>query len=271
MASHDSVKKTLLVAFLLCVIFSVVVSAAAVALSKPQAINKELDRQKNILVAADLYKPGIDINKTFETIETRAINIKTGEVVSDFNVKTYDDRKAAKSPGKNIELDPKVDTGDIKRVASVYVIYLIKNTAGELDQIVLPIFGKGLWSTMYGFISLDKDLKTVRGITFYEHGETPGLGGEIENPRWQKIWQGKKAFAENGEMQLRVIKGEVNNESANAKHQIDGLAGATITSRGVSGTIEFWLGEQGFGKYLNTLRSELGLKAETSTKGENNG
>lgn len=272
MASHDSVKKTFIVAFLLCIFFSVVVSAAAVALSKPQAENKERDRQKNILVAAGLYEPGVNIQEKFSDIETRVIDLKTDQEVKDFPIKGYNDRKAAKDASKNIVLDKKEDIANIKTIASKYVIYLVKSKDGQLTQVILPIFGKGLWSTMYGFMALNKDIKTVSGITFYEHGETPGLGGEIENPRWQNRWKGK-AIYDNGELEIQVIKGEVNENTPDAEYKVDGLAGATITGRGVSHTVRFWLSDSGFGQYLKTLRSELGLppiaKATVNQKDEN--
>lgn len=110
---------------------------------------------------------------------------------------------------------------------------------------------------MYAFLALDKDLKTVTGVTFYEHGETPGLGGEIENPRWNNLWKGKEAFDENNNVQLEIIKGVVNRDRSEANYQIDGLSGATITARGVDKMIKFWLGDDGYSPFLNKLREEL--------------
>jgi Na+-transporting NADH:ubiquinone oxidoreductase subunit C len=124
---------------------------------------------------------------------------------------------------------------------------------GTLDMLVLPIEGKGLWSTMYGFLALDKDLKTVRGLTFYQHGETPGLGGEIDNPRWKALWPDRVAYDEAGEPVIEVIRGRAGTPDEDP-HRIDGLSGATITARGVMHTVNFWLGDDGFGPYLETLR-----------------
>ena len=112
-------------------------------------------------------------------------------------------------------------------------------------MIVLPIKGYGLWSTLYGFLALDKDAVTVRGITYYQHGETPGLGGEVDNPTWKAKWPGRKAYDESWAPALRVIKGQAGPPSS-SPHQVDGLSGATITSRGVNDMINFWLGESGF-------------------------
>ena len=78
---------------------------------------------------------------------------------------------------------------DIKRKPKYMVIYEVEE-GDKIDKYIFPIYGKGLWSTMYGFIALDKDLKTIKGFTFYEHGETPGLGGEVDNPKWKNIVEG---------------------------------------------------------------------------------
>jgi Na+-transporting NADH:ubiquinone oxidoreductase subunit C len=124
-----------------------------------------------------------------------------------------------------------------------------------IDQIILPVHGKGLWSTMYGFLALDKDGETVRGITFYQHGETPGLGGEIDNPRWKSQWPGKKVYSEDGKVSLGLIKGLVDTSRPDSKYQIDGLSGATLTSNGVTGMVKYWLGQQGFAKFIENLKS----------------
>ena len=78
---------------------------------------------------------------------------------------------------------------------------------GDVLAIILPVEGKGLWSTLYGFIALAPDTRTIEGITFYEHGETPGLGGEVDNPSWKALWPGRKAFDEDWEPAIEVIKG----------------------------------------------------------------
>ena len=148
---------------------------------------------------------------------------------------------------------------------------------------ILPIYGKGLWSTLYGFIAVDADGQTIRGITFYEHGETPGLGGEVENPAWKALWPGKSAFSAE-EIKgssldhlptpiIQVAKGQVTSETVQAEHKVDGLSGATITSNGVTALVRYWLGPDGFGSYLHQLRSERAASIPTSAaaEGETNG
>jgi Na+-transporting NADH:ubiquinone oxidoreductase subunit C len=127
---------------------------------------------------------------------------------------------------------------------------------GSIEKVILPIYGKGLWSTLYGFLALGKDLNTVEGITFYEHGETPGLGGEVDNPNWKALWKGKMAFDDAGTVALTVIKGKVDPSEENARYQIDGLSGSTLTTRGLDAMVKFWLGDQGYGAFLKQLKKD---------------
>jgi Na+-transporting NADH:ubiquinone oxidoreductase subunit C len=105
---------------------------------------------------------------------------------------------------------------------------------------------------MYGFIALEKDLQTVSGLTFYEQKETPGLGGEVENPQWKKQWAGKKVFDAEGKVALQVVKG-----SAEGEYGVDGLSGATITSNGVTNLVHYWLGPSAFGPFIENQRKSI--------------
>jgi Na+-transporting NADH:ubiquinone oxidoreductase subunit C len=107
---------------------------------------------------------------------------------------------------------------------------------GKIDTYILPVSGKGLWSTLYGYLALEADKNHVRGIQFYKHGETPGLGGEVENAEWTAGWKGKTILDEQGELvSITVKKGTVDESiPEQKKHYVDGLAGATITSNGVT-------------------------------------
>jgi len=166
---------------------------------------------------------------------------------------SYDQLRAAKDRSLSIALSGEEDLAKISRREHYAMVYLIV-TDGQLEKIILPIRGYGLWSTLHGFLALENDANTIAGLGFYQHGETPGLGGEIDNPRWKALWPGKKAY-QNDEVGIALIKGSVNPSSANADYQVDGLAGATLTSRGVSNLVQFWLGEMGFNKFLSNVRS----------------
>ncbi|MBN1379101.1 MAG: Na(+)-translocating NADH-quinone reductase subunit C [Gammaproteobacteria bacterium] len=256
MASKDSIKQTLIVSLVLCLVCSVVVSTAAVILKPIQQANKNLDMQAKILATVDLLDKKTDIQTQFKRyIETRVIELESGRFVEDIDAATYDQRKAAKDPATSVELNPEQDFANIKRRAKYATVYLVKQN-DVLQYVVLPVHGYGLWSTMYGFIALKSDLNTLYGLNFYEHAETPGLGGEIENPAWQALWKDKQLYSSDRAAQpaLEVIKGKAS--GTDVIHQIDGIAGATLTSRGVSNMIEFWFSEQGFQHFINRLKSQ---------------
>lgn len=258
--NKDSVSGTLIVAAVTCLVCGVLVSAAAVALRTVQEENRLLDKRVNILQAAGLYEAGMDVDVAFENIERRFVDLESGEYVD--MPDNYDQRKAAKNPQASKALKGDEDIASIRRRPNVAEVYLSVDDAGEVQVIILPISGYGLWSTLHGFVALQADVNTVAGLGFYEHAETPGLGGEVDNPRWKGLWPGKQLFNDNGELAIEVIKGTVDTNSANAVHQVDGLAGATLTTKGVDNLVQFWLGENGFGPYLARLRTDAAVPAE---------
>lgn len=253
--SRDSTGKVLRVAFLLCVVCSVLVSAAAVVLSDRQERNKVEEKNKNILQAAGLYEAGIPVEDQFSKIKIRIVDLQTGEFSQDFDAATFDSRSAARDPETRYQIPPELDLAAIKNRSRYQDVYLVMDD-GRLQQIILPVHGKGLWSTMYGFISLAEDFSTVNGFAFYEHGETPGLGGEIDNPSWKKQWPGKKIYDDAGNLRIEVLKGRVDKKSENAIYQADGLAGATLTARGVSNLLKYWLGDNGYKPFLEKLKKQ---------------
>ena len=124
-----------------------------------------------------------------------------------------------------------------------------------ISKLILPIRGFGLWGTMYGYISLENDFNTVAGIEFYQHKETPGLGAEVDNPKWKALWPGKQIY-QNNDVALKVIKGKVESDDSMNAYKVDGLSGATLTSRGVSNMIEYWFSESGYSSMLTELDYE---------------
>lgn len=260
--NNESVSKTLLVAFLVCVVCGVVVATAAVSLRPVQNENKLIDKRMNILLAAGMYDASQDVNDQFETIERKFVDIDSGDYVE--MPESYDQRTAAKDPKQSERLSGDEDIAGIKNQAKVAEVYLARGDNGELSRIILPVHGYGLWSTLYGFLALEPDANTVAGLGFYEHGETPGLGGEVDNPKWKALWEGKKLYGDQGDVEIQVIKGTVEANTPNAEHKVDGLAGATLTSKGVSNLLEFWVGSNGFGPYLKRMQQEDGAVAETA-------
>ncbi len=253
MFNKDTAGGTLTVALILCVVCSIVVASSAVLLRPLQQANKDLDRKTNILAAAGLLKEGVSIDSQFADISVRAVDLSTGKFTDAVDVAVYDQRKASKDPALSAELSSDDDLAKISRRANIATVYIVESESG-IDKIILPIKGYGLWSTLYGFIALDGDLNTVAGLGFYEHAETPGLGGEVDNPAWKKKWVGKHVFNAEGETALSVVKGAVDTSKAKSVHQIDGLSGATLTGRGVHNLIQFWLGRNGFAPFLSKLK-----------------
>ncbi len=257
----DSMRSIITVAVSVCFVCAVFVSATSVSLKPQQRINKELDRNKNVLVAAGLFEEDVtslsEIPQLFERIETRVVDFQEGRVLSEeeaaavgIDPARYDQRKAAKDAALSIELTDSQDVASISRRARYSVVYLLRDDSG-IEKIVLPVHGYGLWSVMYGFLALESDGSTVGGITFYDQKETAGLGGEVENPAWKAGWRGKQVFDDAGDIALRVVKGKAMQGSA---HDIDGLSGATLTSRGVQNLVAFWMGDDGFGPVLEVLK-----------------
>lgn len=258
----DTISRTLGVALALCVVCSVVVSAAAVMLRPAQLTNQSLDIKSNILAASGMLEPGMGaeaIEERFQEFEIRLVDLETGEYVNPdavgvSDIMKYDQYRAASNPEISINLPTKEDMAGIKRRANIAKIYILKEN-DELKRVVLPIHGYGLWSTLYGFMSLEGDASTIEGIGFYDHAETPGLGGEVDNPRWKAQWEGKELFDEGSdEPKIRLVKGGVSSDAEDKEHKIDALSGATLTSRGVENLVNYWMGERGFAPYLNKLR-----------------
>jgi len=259
--SADSTLQTIKVAAGVCLVCSILVCTAAVVLEPKQTANKALDKMVNILIAGDLIEDGTDLVQIYkENIKTAFVEIESGRIIDPgeynevLNPDDYDIKSAAMNNEYGILIDAKKDLAGIKRRPKYMQIYEVVDKDDNVKKIILPVYGKGLWSTMYGFLAIGNDLKTIEGITFYEHGETPGLGGEIDNPKWKAIWKGKKAFDDKGEVIIEVIKGRVDQTSPKSGHQIDGLSGSTLTTRGVDHTIKYWLSDDGYGPYIDKLR-----------------
>lgn len=256
--------KTISVALTLCLVCSVLVSAVAVGLKPAQVENARLDRNKNILVAAGMFNPesdtAADVAERFKDFDVEIVDLKAGNYLDDEALNTvgipdrnaYDASQATKNQALSDDLGAN-DPAGIGRVPKYAKVYVKSDDDGQPEMVVLPIQGYGLWGTIYGFLTLESDLNTIKGISFYEHKETPGLGARIEEPEWRAKWSGIHSYDENGNVATGVTKAGTPREN-----WVDGISGATLTGRGVSNMIQFWLGEQGYKPYLDTLREESG-------------
>ena len=266
----NSNAKTISVALTLCLVCSVLVSAVAVGLKPAQIENSRLDRNKNILVAADLFDPETDTNddvaERFADFDVKIVDLNQGNYLSDEELaevgitdrNTYDDNQAAKNKALSEDLGNN-DPAGIGRKPKYAKVYVKEDASGNPELVVLPVKGYGLWGTIYGFLTLESDLNTIKGISFYSHKETPGLGARIEEPKWRAQWDGIQSYDDEGNVATGVTK------AGNPKENwVDGISGATLTSRGVSNMIQFWLGEQGYKPYLDYLRKQSGKSLEAS-------
>ena len=256
--SRDSTVRVLLVAFCVCLICSVLVSAAAVGLKNRQERNKQIEKRRNILQIANIYDPAKTVDEQFKDIRMRIVDLGSGQFKADIDPATFDSRLAARDKQSSYSIPADKDIAGIKSRSRYMEVYLVADQ-GRLQQIILPVYGKGLWSTMYGFIALGPDFSTITGFGFYEHGETPGLGGEIDNPVWLAKWPGKVVYDHNGEVRITVIKGTVEAGSPDARHKVDGLSGATLTARGVGNLLNYWLGENGYQTFLHSMQKSGGV------------
>ena len=261
MPNTESTRYTILFAAAVCVVCALVVAASAVGLRSQQEANQLSFRQKNVLLAAGLVQPeeaptDDEVRKIFDrSIRVRLVDLATGDYLTDgrLDANTYDQRRARNDPASSRAAPP--NNAKVSRLPTYGAVYLVRTGAQDaaIEQVVLPIEGIGMWGTLYGFLALDRDGRTIRGLTFYDQKETPGLGGEIANPRWQALWVGRHAFDANWEPKIAVIKGNAGPPEQD-RYRVDAISGATITSNGVSRLVGFWLSSDGYGKYLKRFR-----------------
>ncbi len=260
--SNDTISKTIIVALALCLVCSIIVSASAVLLKPTQVANRTLNVKENILRAAGMIEGAAtkaQIEETFKQVKPVIVDLETGEVVAPEvagyeTVAAFDQGKVAQNPETSKDIPNSEDIAGIGRRERYAKVYLVQEN-DAISRIILPVRGYGLWSTLYGFMALKDDADTVVGFGFYQHAETPGLGGEVDNPSWKGQWPGKEIYNQENEVATTLVKGGVDPNSPNAKYGVDSLAGATLTSRGVENLVHYWLGKEGFKQFLNKIRA----------------
>jgi Na+-transporting NADH:ubiquinone oxidoreductase subunit C len=235
----------------LCLICSLAVSTLSQGLKERQDVNKLLDQRTNVLSVAGIVDAGAKLTKEevdayFEQIEELVVDRASGEVLSGVDPTKVDPQAAAKDPEASSPAPADLaKRTQVRRLPDQLKVYRVKVEGHECW--VMPIWGNGLWSTLYGYLALSPDATEVVGITYYQHGETPGLGGEVDNPAWKAQWSGKEAYDEVWDPKVTVVKaGTVVDKT----YQVYGLSGATITGNGVAAMVELWLGSEGYGTFL---------------------
>lgn len=256
-SNKETFGKTVTFVFIVCIVCALLVSFSAVQLKPLQVKNKLLDQQTKILEASKLLSmtdgSAKSIQATFaKFVEAKMIDLDSGNFIEG-NPNLFDERRNARDNSKSDK--PDNDIAGINRRSHDAVVYLVRNGAGNVETVVFPIVGSGLWDLMYGYVGLEGDLNTVRSLVYSDHKETPGLGAEVMNPKWKALWPGKKIYNEAGVVKAELVKGGA---KADNIHGVDALSGATLTSNGVTRTLQFWFGEEGYAPFIAKYRSSLG-------------
>lgn len=255
--------KTLTVALLVSLVCSIIIASTTVLLRPLQAKNEAISRQKNILAAAGILRDDLPVEEQFNKVRIRLVDLATGDYITDIDPATFDPATAARDPDLGIAIPAEKDIAGLKRRSRYGVVYQVMR-GPRVRYVILPVSGYGLWSTMYGYLALERDANTIVGLRFYQHAETPGLGALIDSPDWLALWPGKYVYNKQGEPAIEVIRGKVKTDSVSRatpragdpEYQIDGLAGATLTGNGVTYMLHYWLGADGYGPYLARLWEE---------------
>jgi len=257
---RESASRAIVVTLLVCTLCSALIAVTVGTLEPYRERNRAASRAARVqeIVAgipglADILGP-----VTAEGLERRWVDLETGAYADADELADYDPRKAARDPETSTQLPPERDIAGITRRAHYASVFLVTDDQERIRLVILPVHGAGYASTLYGYLALDADLNTIRALTFYEHGETPGLGSEIDNPRWREQWSGKWVRDPAGVLRIEVARGTRSQDEELARYQVDGISGATRTGVGVTNLLRFWLGPDGFGPYLDRLREEEG-------------
>jgi Na+-transporting NADH:ubiquinone oxidoreductase subunit C len=254
-SNKETFGKTVGFVVAVCLVCAAVVSFSAVQLKPLQTANKLLDQQTKILETAGLLQDGMtskEIVALFnEKVEARMIDLDSGKFIEG-DVVTFDERRNSRDVTKSDK--PENDIAGINRRSHDAVVYLVRGAAGSVDTVVLPIVGSGLWDLMFGYVGLESDLNTIKAVVYSDHKETPGLGAEVMNPKWKAQWPGKKIYNAEGDVAANLVKGGA---KAGDIHGVDGLSGATLTSVGVTNTLKFWFGKEGYAPFIAANRGGL--------------
>ncbi|MGI9316607.1 MAG: Na(+)-translocating NADH-quinone reductase subunit C [bacterium] len=241
--------QALRIALGVALVCAVLVSLAAVGLRPQYIANLEAERLSRLGAILDAME-GTSEQISIEDVEAKVVDLQTGQYNDVIDAATYDQRKAANDPAQSSPIPKERDLAGIKRRANHAVVYLVRDANQEVLVVLLPVWGVGYQSALYGFLAIGQDLNRVIALRFYEHGETPGLGSRIQDPEWEALWADKKIFDDSDELAIGVAT----RPGVDREFKVDGISGATRTSMGVDGLVRFWLGEFGFGPFLDRVR-----------------
>lgn len=249
-ANNNSALKGIVVAGAVAFVCALVVSLAAVNLRPLQEANRQAERQARIqaIVAAI---PGFGELAQAGTARAAVIELGTARIDASADPGSLDVEGQLKDDARSIAIPVADDIAGLKRRENRQALYVIESSQGQVAAVIVPVRGLGYASVIKGYVALAGDARTILGVEFYEHGETPGLGARIDDPAWKAQWAGKQAFDDAGTPIIEVVKGEARTDT-----QVDAITGATRTSDAVGNAVRFWLGPLGFGPYLAKMRKD---------------
>jgi Na+-transporting NADH:ubiquinone oxidoreductase subunit C len=232
----------------LTIVLGGLLSLANQGLKPMQQKSIELDTKKKILSAVTDLK-GIKGNEILElygqTIESIVVDVDGNQVEKDEKGMDIEAEKV------DIAKNFKKDSGE--RMYPVFIFHKAGDS-GAIEAYIFPVYGKGLWGPIWGFIALETELNTIKGISFDHKTETPGLGARITSTEIQDRYNGKKVFDDSGNLvSISMLKGENNSSNLLDDHHIDGMSGATLTANGVNDMLENYF--KYYQGYINKSKS----------------
>lgn len=260
MSKKYSTRYTVFFAVLVAAVCSIFVASSVILLRPMQRDNQRFDRMRNVLRAAGLVKHDTEATRAeYEQLFKQrvlpiVVNLQTGEKVEGIDPLVFD-QNAVLSDMQLSRQAPN-NAARLTRLPLNGVVFQVV-TDGQVEMVVIPVRGAGLWGQIYGYLALDADIRTIRGVSFNDHKETPGLGAEIENPAWTARWTGRQVADPDGKIRFEVFKGNVGTV-ADDPYRVDAISGATLTSQGVTQLIRFWVDDNGYGSFLKRFAAERG-------------
>ncbi len=255
MVKTDTTARSLGVTLAVAFVCALLVSMVAVKLRPIQQANVEAERIAQLELVLEALSD-IGNSMTIDKLEARFVELESGAFDDGIDAASFDAQRAAVKPDSSTVIPAELDLAGLKRRALHAQVYLVRDATGDVELVILPVSGRGYQSTLRAWLVMDGDARVVRALKFYQHGETPGVGARIDEPEWEKQWRDLPAWDEDGVLRIGVRSKSGGASGDDAFFQVDGISGATRTTQGVDGMMRFWLGEFGFGPFLQRLRGE---------------
>lgn len=219
----QSNKYTYIYSTIIVLIVATGLAIVATALNPAQSRNVEIEKKQNILTSLRVPSDPSNAEALYEKYITDSYTLsRNGEKVEGVDPFTVNLRSEMKKPADSRNLP------------------VFEATMGDSVLVVIPVYGKGLWGPIWGYVSFLRHdsvnagqprYNSIHGVMFDHKGETPGLGAEINQPFFMSSFQGKEVFDQNGEfVSVEVVKGGADPAS---RYQVDAISGGTITSKGL--------------------------------------